>query len=273
MITRLLVGALASLLIGGAAYRRRSLTWSGWLGAVIVGTLTVGCGGWLWGGLIVVFFVSSTVLSQVGHQRKAHLSALLWEKGDQRDFAQVMANGAVPTLAAVGYALWPQPAWWAVALGALATATADTWATEIGVLSSRPPRHMITLQPISAGMSGGVSPLGWLASLLGALLIALAAWLGHLLGWGIPLRTRAWVPLATLAGGFCGSTFDSLLGALWQVAYWCPQCDQPTERHIHRCGAATTYYRGLPWLNNDVVNALSLLAGAGVALLTYALLG
>jgi hypothetical protein len=46
--------------------------------------------------------------------------------------------------------------------------------------------------------------------------------------------------------------------------YWCPRCQTETERKRHRCGTPTVRMRGLPWLDNDGVNAVSTLAGAAV---------
>ena len=60
----------------------------------------------------------------------------------------------------------------AAALGALAASAADTWATEIGSLATRPPRSILTLRPVPAGTSGGVNLLGMLAMVAGATFVA-----------------------------------------------------------------------------------------------------
>jgi uncharacterized membrane protein len=65
---RLALGFALSLLIGGLGYWRHSLTGSGWLGAIVVGTASIALGGWTWGLLVVVFFITSSALS---HWRKA----------------------------------------------------------------------------------------------------------------------------------------------------------------------------------------------------------
>lgn len=49
-----------------------------------------------------------------------------------------------------------------ILLGALAAATADTWATEIGAFSPRNPRHILSFQEVTKGSSGGVTLLGTL---------------------------------------------------------------------------------------------------------------
>ena len=54
--------------------------------------------------------------------------------------------------------------------GALAAVNADTWSTELGVLSSGRPRLITSLKPVEKGTSGGVSLVGTLAALAGAAL-------------------------------------------------------------------------------------------------------
>lgn len=52
MLTDIAPAFLLSMTISGLAYWRGSLSRSGVLGAVVVGTLTFGFGGWLWGGVV-----------------------------------------------------------------------------------------------------------------------------------------------------------------------------------------------------------------------------
>ena len=69
-LPRILAGIILSALIGAVAYRRGSLTPSGWLGAIITGTLTFGFGGWTWGLTLIAFFLSSSALSHFRQARK-----------------------------------------------------------------------------------------------------------------------------------------------------------------------------------------------------------
>jgi uncharacterized membrane protein len=68
-------------------------------------------------------------------------------------------------------------------------------------------------------------------------------------------------------GGFAGSLFDSLLGATCQSRRWCAVCALETERGVHHCGSVTSAHRGLPWIDNDVVNFLSNACGGLLAAL------
>ena len=67
------------------------------------------------------------------------------------------------------------------------------------------------------------------------------------------------------AAGLAGSLVDSLLGATVQGIYWCDGCQKETERRVHTCGEATKPLRGWRWLNNDLVNFVSSVAGGLLA--------
>ena len=131
MIIQLVSGIVLSILISGIGYRRGALSPSGVVGALIVGVLTFGLGGWLWGLLLAVFFVTSSVLSHFKEKEK-RVAAEKFDKGHRRDFGQAMANGGAGALVALLNVLFPVPGWFPFFTGVMATVTADTWATELG---------------------------------------------------------------------------------------------------------------------------------------------
>ncbi len=256
-------GVALAALIAWLAYRARSLSPSGALAAWLEGSAILGLGGWAWGVLLLTFFVSSSALSRWAAARKRATAAEKFAKGSRRDAGQVLANGGLAALLSIGAWLWePGSAqWWVAFAAALATAAADTWATEVGVLHPRP-RHILTGRPVPPGTSGGVSPWGWAAAVAGAGLLALlAAWLAP------ASAPAARVVTAVVVGGVVGTAVDSLLGATVQAMFYCPTCAKETEQHpVHaRCGTPTVHRRGWRWMTNDVVNALAILSGAVVA--------
>ncbi|MEZ4767705.1 MAG: DUF92 domain-containing protein [Caldilineales bacterium] len=278
--TQLLAGLLLSAAIGWLAYRRNSLSRSGVAGAVVTGTLIFGFGGWTWGLVLIAFFVSSTLLSHWRQTDKAEL-AEKFAKGERRDLGQTLANGGFGAALAVavfllvdlpGAARLGNPTYAFLTLayfGAMATVNADTWATELGVLAKRAPRLITTGRAVAVGTSGGITAMGTLAALAGAAFIGGCAFLfiqaaavattGSLLLSDLPLIGIA------AAAGLAGSLVDSLLGATVQGIYWCDACQKETERRVHTCGAPTSPLRGWRWLNNDLVNFVSSVAGGLLA--------
>jgi uncharacterized protein (TIGR00297 family) len=239
------------------ARRAGSLSTSGAVAATAVGTAAVAAG-WRWGGLLVVYFVSSSLLSRQGAADKARRTGGVVEKGGARDAVQVIANGGVFALCAALATLIGPPIderLALAALGALAAATADTWATEVGTLIGGTPRSLFALRRVPPGTSGAVSVAGTLAMVGGALFIALLAR-------ALSLTTAVGI-VAT--SGTAGAIADSLLGATLQERRWCDTCALATERRVHDCGTATRLAGGQAWMDNDVVNLLATLMGAVVA--------
>jgi len=256
------LGALVGLLANKAGALNRSGSWA----AALVGALIFGLGGLSWAALLLTFFISSSALSRVFPRRKAALSDK-FAKGARRDYAQVLANGGLGALLAVIHALLPGQPWPFIAYaGAIATVNADTWATELGVLSPFSARLISTGKVVEQGTSGGITLLGYLASTAGAGLIGLEA--GILTNGSIFLLAGI-----VVLGGLSGATFDSILGATLQAIYFCPACRKETERHpLHGCGNKTSHRRGWRWLNNDWVNFISSAVGALVTVLIGAVL-
>lgn len=254
------LGLILSSMIALLARRRRSLSRSGTAGTIVVGGTIFAMGGWSWGLSLIYFFVSSTLFSHFRERDKARTAADKFSKGSERDIGQVAANGGLATLLALAYGLTPAAArrrsLRAGFAGALATATADTWATELGVLSPRAPRLVTTGKRVAPGTSGGISLLGTAASALGALSLGIVFWALQRFS-----KSLAALPLIALLSGLAGSFFDSLLGATVQAMYHCPACDKETERRVHSCGTKTKFARGVPWMNNDGVNFLATLFG------------
>ena len=231
---------------------RAGLTTDGAIAAVIVGAACIAAG-WSWAIILIVFFLAGTAVSHTGTKAKRARTGDVVDKGGPRDSRQVLANGGTFAAAAIASVVWPSHAWQIAGIGAIAASSADTWATEIGTLSTHSPRSIFRFQPVPPGTSGGVTWLGMCAAFAGAAIVALAAFLS---GWHVS------TVCAALIGGFGGSLVDSMLGASLQLRRWCPQCSSATERRIHTCGTKTEIAGGIRWLNNDAVNFMSSIAGA-----------
>lgn len=280
MIVPLAAGLLLSTVIGLAGYSRGALSRSGVLGAIITGTPILAFGGLIWAILLVSFFVSSSALSHYRARFKVRL-ADKFQKGSRRDLAQALANGGWAAVLAFAFTTWHAPIIFAAFLGALATVTSDTWATEIGVLSTQMPRLISSGRPVPAGTSGGVTALGTATAFLGAafigvmaaVLLAFAAALPGLgldsLGKLLPPSKWGALVLVTAISGLAGSSFDSLLGATLQGMYFCDFDQKETERRIHSCGRRTRLVRGYRWMDNDLVNFVSSFIGSGFAALIW----
>ena len=259
--TRIVLWVSAAAVIAAAARRARALSPSGAAAATIVGGAVVAASGMRGGAVLMAFFLSSSLLG-----RLPTAQAIPQHRGNERDAVQVIANGGVAAILAAASPVAPERVRSLLLAGfggAIAAATADTWATEIGSRSCQRPRSIATLTLVAPGKSGGVTLAGLTASAAGAALIAYVASgdlrdrQGHLLIHLIPVAV----------GGFTGALVDSVLGAVVQEVRFCDRCLLESERHVHRCGTRTRRIRGISWCNNDTVNAIATMVGAATAVI------
>ena len=266
----------AAGVVSAVAWRAGALTKTGALAATAVGALVFRAGGLAWAVLLLVFFVSGSVLT--GWRRRCREGAS-GPRGAGRDARQVLANGGVAALAAAlrvvvgphgadSAAVAAVAGGWvydALVAGSLAAMMADTWATELGLLSGRRPVLLVGLRPVEPGRSGGVTGPGTLAGMIGAAVLAALSRVA--LG-------SAEAAAGALVGGVVGMLADSMLGATLQGRWRCVRCGQAVEgprRHMLRCAGPLRLEGGHPWLDNDAVNALACAVGALTSLITVAL--
>lgn len=226
------------------SYYKRALDFSGSFMSFLIGTAVVLANGLEFLAVLLTFFISSTILTKWKSSSKKQLEEDLYEKTGTRDWQQVFANGAMGMVAAILYWLHPTEAFAFAYYASFAAANADTWASEIGVLSKKPPISIIHFRRMERGISGGVSLLGLVASAMGAYLI------GLLYG----LFTSDWVGtiLLTLIG-FAASLLDSVLGAIFQPAYFNREKGKLTEKAVD-ADRLNEKVKGISWFDNDVVN-------------------
>lgn len=270
--SQLLFGFLIALGISFISLKVGFLSTSGGIGACILGTVVFGLGGFSWAVILMGFFVSSSILSKLFKDKKKKLDEK-FSKGSKRDIWQVWANGGVAGLFVIAHAIIPDQIWpWLAFCGSIAAVNADTWATEIGVLSKKTPINIVSRISIERGSSGGVSFLGSFAALLASLFIAIP---GVLL---LPVEftndiSSPWFLFAAISiAGLSGSFVDSFLGATIQAIYYCSECDKETEKHpLHICGNKTVFKRGWRWLNNDWVNTFCAITG-GLVMIIFSII-
>ncbi len=161
-----------------------------------------------WFAILLLFLLLGVAATKYRYRYKERQG--LHERGNgMRKARNVLANGTLPAvLALLSFMPLFSPADMAVPFAAaIAVATADTFASELGVLSEKV--YLITtLERTDVGTNGGVSWLGEGAALLGSVAIAVpAVFLLEL--------QPVWLPF--IAGvGFLGCQLDSLLGATLQ---------------------------------------------------------
>ena len=193
-----------------ASIRLKKLTVSAAVTGGVLGWLVFAGGGYTGLGMLAAFFVLGTVATGWGHRRKSGLPANAKGKGtipqSTRTAGQVLANGGVAALAGLGIILFPAyriPLELAMA-GSLASATADTLSSELGIIYGRRHYNILTWKPDVRGKDGVVSIEGTLIGIAGSVVIALLYTIKH-----PALRDIGIIILS----GTIGNMTDSILGA------------------------------------------------------------
>src|SRR5450759_3964431 len=163
MSSDLAIGLCLAALVSAGAVRVGALTVGAALASTALGTIVFEAGGVGWSVPLLTFLATSSLLS--GGARSTRADAELGRHLPRRTARQVLANGSVPALWAACQLFFPGNIWAVLFASAVATAAADTWASEIGRRSDILPRDLITGRRVPAGTSGGITLAGVTASL------------------------------------------------------------------------------------------------------------
>jgi uncharacterized protein (TIGR00297 family) len=260
----ILEGMIVCGVFGWLSLRTRIVDKSGLVAGFLVGSsvFIFPKDGWKWFTVILVFHLVAAQFTKYKYEVKRRIG-FAQEKGGARAWQNVFANGGVAALSAIGEGLFPSDLFLAGFIGAVGTATADTLATEIGLLYPHSPRSIADLRKkVPPGTSGGVSPLGEFATLLGSFIIGFVAWLLGICAspeWNF-MRVMA----IALISSFSGCTVDSIIGATVQGIFQCSICNKITESKKH-CGKPSIYISGCRAIDNNLVNFVSTGIGALIA--------
>ena len=240
------------------AVQRKALSRSGIAAAIVLDLLlTVSLGNF---GFLVMasFFFGAILIDKFKKRILMQGRKDEAEKGSCRDHMQVLANGLVGCICAVIYFISSDHVFLVAFVASFAEALADTAGSGFGV-AARKVFDPFRMKRIEGGLSGGMSFVGTVASLIASYVVAMVAF-----SFGVVSLLD--VMLITLFG-FLGSVFDSFLGSVIQCKYQCSVCGKITERAEH-CGERTRRYSGLSFIDNDCVNILGcLFASVGISLL------
>ncbi|WP_458457096.1 TIGR00297 family protein [Methanobrevibacter sp.] len=190
-------------ILGFITYYRKSLDLFGSAVMIVMGIVIIFSAGANWLLLIILFLIMSLIATKYSKKYKQSLG----EFEGRRTSKNVISNGVVACfMAAFGGFYLPFVGGF---IGAIATATADTLASEIGVLDQHP-RLITTFQKVDPGTNGAVSGLGTGVGIVGAAIIGLAAYF-----LGIMSNPLMAIGVAIISGTI-GCFMDSILGALFE---------------------------------------------------------
>lgn len=285
---------LATVLsIGFAAHglKKKSLSLSGSAAAIIVGFSSFAVS-YRMGLILILFYYTSSKLTKVQEKVKAKLEDD-YLHGGQRTAVQVLANSVLATVVAFIFSLYCgedaaltlKPSGMLVSLYGYAAdvdtlrtylsclyiahyacATADTWASEVGILSKSNPRLVTSLflRSVPPGTNGGMSLIGTIASAAGGSFIGLIYYAYDAIFIHSPNQSP--IIYFGLYCGVLGSLLDSILGATLQASYYsqsrrCIVKSKPTKIE----NEDVRNICGIDILSNEAVNFISIALTMAIA--------
>jgi uncharacterized protein (TIGR00297 family) len=268
-------GLVLSAATSWASYRLGRLAPSGVAAVTLVGLVIFGVVGWHWGIAFLLYGLSAALWWRynVSHNPNRVLG-ISRRPGLSLGWNEVLASTSWAAVLALLYLFSSQTnAILAAYVGALATMTGDSWATDVGMLAARAPRLITSGRRVSAGTPGGISALGMVAIVGAAWMVGFVMLLSIVIKAGLDRspwdRAWLWLPFAATVGGLVGCFVDSLLGAAAQAMFYCEHCQQESEERVHTCGKEAQQQRGWTWLTNNGVNWLSSVVGAAVTMQVF----
>ncbi len=200
------MAVIVGFTFGFFAFRAKTADLSGLFSAALVGIILLVFAapqGAQWFLIMLSFFILGSVATRYKYEYKKRIG-VEQGRGGARGYKNVFANGIVAAAAAVLFGVFQQPVFIVMYVGCVATAAADTLASEIGVTGGVP--YMITtLKKVPIGTNGGVTVRGQAVALLGGLTVSLVALLLQVIS--------PWMMVICTIAGFIGTNIDSLVGA------------------------------------------------------------
>ena len=256
MILNLALGVVLGLFISIISYKLKLLTLNGAIATFFLAWIIFGFGQVKWTIPVLTFFIFSSLLTKLRNKNNPKIDSY-FQKSDERDHVQVLANGGFPGILVLINQIHTSELFYIAYVSAIAAVCSDTWATEIGTLINSKTFNIINFQQVEQGISGGVSLIGFIGAALGAILISVSAspWLNN---------TSEFMMIIFISG-FLGSTFDSVLGSTLQGKFNCIICSKTVENEIH-CGKNSLHSNGVKWLDNDAVNFAASMFGGFISI-------
>ncbi|MGB9177248.1 MAG: TIGR00297 family protein [Methanoregula sp.] len=202
----IVAAVIVGFTFGYFAFRARTADLSGLFSAALVGIILLVFAapqGPQWFLIMLTFFILGSAATKYKFEYKKRIGVQQGQSG-ARGYRNVFANGIIAAAAAVLFGVFQQPVFVVMYVGCVASAAADTLASEIGVTGGIP-RLITTLKQVPIGTNGGITVTGETVAFLGGFVVSAVAMLLHVI-------TPQMMVICTLAG-FVGTNIDSVIGA------------------------------------------------------------
>jgi uncharacterized protein (TIGR00297 family) len=197
------IAVIVAFTFGYFAFRFKTADLSGLFSTSLIGIILIVFADARWFLIMLSFFILGSISTRYRYEFKKKIG-VEQGRGGARGYRNVFANGIVAAAAAVLYGVFVRPEFIVLYMGCVATAAADTMASEIGVTGGTP--YMITtFKKVPIGTNGGVTATGEFVAIAGGFGVCLVALLLNVI--------TPWMLLLCTIAGFVGTNIDSIVGA------------------------------------------------------------
>ena len=204
---KLLLAFIFCLGVGYYGHKKRIIDVSGLIASLLIGVIILVSLPLIWFFPLLALFVIGGFTAKYKWAYKKKYGVAEKKKG--RSASNILGNGLVPLISAVLFYFFNKEFLLYAYICSIATACADSVATEIGQLSRNRPVLITNFKPARTGTDGAVSLLGEISALLASVSIAIIPFVffGFFGNWNLKLF------FISVVAGFVGCQFDSLIGA------------------------------------------------------------
>jgi uncharacterized protein (TIGR00297 family) len=202
----IVAAVIVGFTFGYFAFRAKTADLSGLFSAALIGIILLVFAapqGPSWFLIMLTFFILGSAATKYKFEYKKRIGVEQGKSG-ARGYRNVFANGIIAAAAAVLFGVFQQPLFVVMYVGCVATAAADTLASEIGVTGGIP-RLITTFRQVPIGTNGGITVTGETVALIGGFIVSVVAML-------LDVITPTMMVVCTITG-FAGTNIDSLIGA------------------------------------------------------------
>jgi|GEM_PF-466804 len=159
--------------------------------------------------LFLVYVIPFVCIAVVGIFKKRD-KVKLGLPSKARGVVQVLINGLPALICFVVYKVTDAVLPLVMGATALCSCFVDSCASDVGYFSKKTPYDFIRRKKVDKGISGGITLLGSIACIVGAIIFTLSFWINQELSYAF---------IFVFLGGVLGCTLDTLIGSLFQALY------------------------------------------------------
>lgn len=180
-----------------------------------------------------------------------------------RGFLQIIINGGLGTLFVILYGIFNDDKLLIISIISVSGCFIDSVSSDVGVFSKKKPYDIFKRKNVPTGLSGGVSILGIISSLICSILIAAFIYIS------MNLNIINFFLITSII--FFQTIIDSFFGSMLQVKYRCKKCNTLSENTMC-CNSKTEKISGISFIDNNMVNLMSSIVTTVIAIVVYNIL-